>query len=488
MASAWQRPPMAVVEPKKMSRKGEEKEERRRKQIEDGGAEGGGCRVVAGCRRMVAGGDRRIVADMHRGHQWCCAMKCFNFSNDDEENIYRTASVVSLTSTSIDPDMKVQEFTSSQNVSDSSSVSSTKMVSLATLAERPNNLKEFTVAVLRSATKNFSRSLMLGEGGFGSVYKGVICTTEEPGKRVDIAVKQLSKRGTQGHKEWVTEVNVLGVVEHPNLVKLVGYCAEDDERGIQRLLVYEYMSNGSVLDHLSSRSKTTIPWATRLKIAQDTARGLAYLHEGLDFQIIFRDFKSSNILLDDHWNAKLSDFGLARLGPSDGLSHVSTAVVGTIGYAAPEYINTGRLTSKSDVWSYGIFLYELITGRRPFDKNRPKGEQKLLEWVRPHLTDLKKFKEVVDPRLEDDESCFKSIQKVAAVANRCLCRHPKARPTMSEVLKILDFILDKTAKDSPSEEDGSHVSKRERLKRMLVGGEFSLLDLEKWKSKGVSTH
>ncbi|CAM8961134.1 unnamed protein product [Rhodiola kirilowii] len=229
------------------------------------------------------------------------------------------------------------------------------------------------------------------------------------------------------------------------------------------------MSNGSVLDHLSSRSKTTIPWATRLKIAQDTARGLAYLHEGLDFQIIFRDFKSSNILLDDHWNAKLSDFGLARLGPSDGLSHVSTAVVGTIGYAAPEYINTGRLTSKSDVWSYGIFLYELITGRRPFDKNRPKGEQKLLEWVRPHLTDLKKFKEVVDPRLEDDESCFKSIQKVAAVANRCLCRHPKARPTMSEVLKILDFILDKTAKDSPSEEDGSHVSKRERLKRMLVG-------------------
>ncbi|KAI7735988.1 hypothetical protein M8C21_022400, partial [Ambrosia artemisiifolia] len=137
---------------------------------------------------------------------------------------------------------------------------------------------------------------------------------------------------SRGHKEWVTEVNVLGFVDHPNLVKLVGYSSDDDERGIQRLL------------------------------------------------IIFRDFKSSNILLDKNWNAKLSDFGLARLGPSDELSHVSTAVVGTVGYAAPEYIQTGRLTYKSDVWSFGIFLYELITGRRPFDRNKPKNEQKLLDW------------------------------------------------------------------------------------------------------------
>lgn len=153
----------------------------------------------------------------------------------------------------------------------------------------------------------------------------------------------------------MTEVNVLGVVEHPNLVKLLGYCADDDERGIQRLLVYEYMPNRSVDDHLSARTGTTIPWATRLRIAQDTARGLAYLHEEMDFQvpghyfsilgllgflvfspsdqfilifwqIIFRDFKSSNILLDEQWNAKLSDFGLARLGPTEGLTHVSTAV------------------------------------------------------------------------------------------------------------------------------------------------------------------
>lgn len=130
----------------------------------------------------------------------------------------------------------------------------------------------------------------------------------------------------QGHKEWINEVNCLGVVKHPNLVKLVGYCAEDDERGIQRLLVYELMHNKSLEDHLLARVPSSLPWLTRLKIARDAARGLAYLHEEMDFQLIFRDFKTANILLDRDFNAKLSDFGLARQGPAEGLGHVSTAV------------------------------------------------------------------------------------------------------------------------------------------------------------------
>ncbi|KAI6678865.1 hypothetical protein NL676_039661 [Syzygium grande] len=216
------------------------------------------------------------------------------------------------------------------------------------VSQKPSNLKAFTVSELKSVTKNFSRSVMIGEGGFGSVYRGTIKITEDPSKNLEVAVKQLGRKGTQGLKEWVAEVNALGVVEHPNLVKLVGYCAEDDEKGIQRLLVYE------------------------LRITQDTARGLTYLHEQMDFQIIFRDFKSSNILLDEQWNAKLSDFGLARLGPQEGLIPVSSVVVGTIGYAAPQYLQTGRITSKSDVGSYGVFLYELITGRRPRDRNLPR--------------------------------------------------------------------------------------------------------------------
>lgn len=327
----------------------------------------------------------------------------------------------------------------SRNVSDTSTDSIRKNSFFSMSQRSTSNLRVFTFQELKTATKGFSRSVRIGEGGFGCVYKGVIKSLEDSSVKVDIAVKQLGKRGLQGHKEWVTEVSVLGVVEHPNLVKLLGYCADDDERGIQRLLIYEYMPNGSVEDHLSSRSRTILPWAMRLRIARDAARGLTYLHEEMDFQIIFRDFKSSNILLDETWNAKLSDFGLARLGPSEGLTHVSTAIVGTLGYAAPEYIRTGRLTCKNDVWSYGVFLYELITGRRPIDKNRPKSEQRLIDWVRPYLSDLKKFELIVDPRLGKNYP-LKSIHKLSVVANRCLVRQPKSRPKMSDVLEMVNHI------------------------------------------------
>ncbi|BFG22418.1 hypothetical protein CerSpe_086920 [Prunus speciosa] len=428
-------------------------------------------------------------------------MKCFYFYNKEKNDEAKTTKSTSTRSTSAffsldrDPRKSGSE-SNSQNATEFSTASSAK--SFAALSQRQSNLREFTCSELKAATKNFSLSLMLGEGGFGGVYRGVIRTTEDPHKKIDVAVKQLSKRGFQGHKEWVTEVNVLGVVEHANLVKLLGYCAEDDERGIQRLLVYEYMPNRSVQDHLSSRFQIALPWGTRMKIAQDAARGLAYLHEGMEFQIIFRDFKSSNILLDEQWNAKLSDFGLARLGPSDGFSHVSTAVVGTVGYAAPEYIQTGHLTSKSDVWSYGVFLYELITGRRPVDRNRPKNEQKLLEWVRPHLSsDPKKFQLILDPRLEGKYS-LKAAQKLAAVASRCLVRQPRSRPKMSEVVEMLNRIMETTDMGSPelplkgvdSKDEFYRESKREVLRRMFVDpliGENGCLNWRTWRPKLVNT-
>jgi len=179
----------------------------------------------------------------------------------------------------------------------------------------------------------------------------------------------------------------------------------------------------------------------RLRVALDAAKGLTYLHEEMDFQIIFRDLKTSNILIDENWNAKLSDFGLARQGPDEGLSHVSTAVVGTLGYAAPEYIQTGRLTAKSDIWSFGVVLYELITGRRPIDKNRPKGQQKLLEWVKPYISDIRRFRIIVDPRLEGNYN-IKAAAKLASVANKCLVRLPKSRPKMSEVLEMVRVIVE----------------------------------------------
>ncbi|KAG4113585.1 hypothetical protein ERO13_D13G232700v2 [Gossypium hirsutum] len=268
----------------------------------------------------------------------------------------------------------------------------------------------------------------------------------------------------QGHKEWINEVNFLGVVNHPNLVRLIGYCAEDDERGIQRLLVYELMRNKSLEDRLLARTPLPLPplpWLTRLSIAQDAARGLAYLHEEMDFQLIFRDFKTSNILLDDDFNAKLSDFGLARQGPPEGFGHVSTAVVGTVGYTAPEYVQTGRLTAKSDVWSFGVVLYELVTGRRALERNLPRSEQKLLEWVRPYISDSKKFHLIVDPRLEG-QYCLKSARKLASLANKCLMKNPKPRPKMSEVVEMLGNIISETS--SQYESISQPIGKNEDVK------------------------
>ncbi|KAH7672751.1 Non-specific serine/threonine protein kinase protein [Dioscorea alata] len=304
---------------------------------------------------------------------------------------------------------------------------------------REDGLRAFGFAELKSATRGFSRSLIIGEGGFGCVYRGVVCVDDE--KTMDVAVKQLNRNGLQGYKEWITEVNFLGIVKHPNLVNLVGYCAEDDERGIQRLLVYELMPNRSLEDHLLGRISSKLSWLLRLKIALDAAHGLAFLHEEMDFQLIFRDFKTSNILLDEHFNAKLSDFGLARHGPAEGVGHISTSVVGTVGYAAPEYVQTGKLTAKSDVWSFGVVLYELITGRRSLDRNLPRSEQKLLDWVKPYATDPKKLHLVIDPRLEG-QYCPKSARKLVALANKCLMKQPKSRPRMSEVVVMLEHIIE----------------------------------------------
>ncbi|KAG8387845.1 hypothetical protein BUALT_Bualt02G0063500 [Buddleja alternifolia] len=349
-------------------------------------------------------------------------MKCFHFTNgerkpiddDDEEEqdgvvSRRVSWARSLSVASTNLDTRRSEFDSDSR---RDWVDSSGLFQDFLTQRRANDLRVFTFPELKSATRGFSRTLMIGEGGFGY----------------------------QGHKEWINEVNFLGVVKHPNLVKLVGYCADDGERGIQRLLVYELMRNKSLEDHLLTRSASPLPWIVRLKIAQDAARGLAYLHEEMEFQLIFRDFKTSNILLDDDFNAKLSDFGLARQGPAAGLGHVSTSVVGTVGYAAPEYVHTGRLTAKSDVWSFGVVLYELITGRRVLERNLPRGEQKLLEWVRPYVSDPKKFHLIVDPRLEG-QNCMKSAQKLAYLANKCLMKHPRSRPKMSEVIEMLGGII-----------------------------------------------
>ncbi|VFQ66713.1 unnamed protein product [Cuscuta campestris] len=298
-----------------------------------------------------------------------------------------------------------------------------------------SRLRKFTFNDLKLATRNFRPESLLGEGGFGCVFKGWIeengTAPVKPGTGLTVAVKTLNHDGLQGHKEWLAEVNFLGDLIHANLVKLVGYCIEDD----QRLLVYEFMPRGSLENHLFRRS-LPLPWSVRMKIALGAAKGLTFLHEEAQRPVIYRDFKTSNILLDADYNAKLSDFGLAKDGPEGDKTHVSTRVMGTYGYAAPEYVMTGHLTSKSDVYSFGVVLLEMITGRRSMDKNRPNGEHNLVEWARPHLCEKKRFYRLIDPRLEGHFS-IKGAQKAAQLAARCLSRDPKARPMMSEVVESL---------------------------------------------------
>ncbi|KAJ7560511.1 hypothetical protein O6H91_04G133100 [Diphasiastrum complanatum] len=191
---------------------------------------------------------------------------------------------------------------------------------------QPNNLRIFNLSELKAATRNFNVGNFLGEGGFGCVYKGWLRkNNSEEDVTVEVAVKLLNARGHQGHKEWLSEVKCLGLANHPNLVKLVGYCVEDDDRGLQMLLVYEFMPNRSLEAHLFGKGLPVLHWQSRLEIALGAAQGLAYLHEELEFQIIYRDFKTSNILLDKDFKPKLSDFGLARQGPDAGASHVTTA-------------------------------------------------------------------------------------------------------------------------------------------------------------------
>nr|CAD1818683.1 unnamed protein product [Ananas comosus var. bracteatus] len=302
--------------------------------------------------------------------------------------------------------------------------------------KRLRNLRAFEFKELRDATDGFSRMLKIGEGGFGSVYKGFIKPANGKGDSIVVAVKKLNPNGLQGHKEWFAELQFLGVVEHPNLVKLIGYCAVDSERVVQRLLVYEFMSNKTLGDHLFNKAYPSLPWNIRLQIALGAAEGLLYLHEGLDIQVIYRDFKASNVLLDEEFKPKLSDFGLAREGPSAGNTHVSTAVLGTYGYAAPDYVETGHLTVKSDVWSFGVVLYEILTGRRSFERNRPPNEQKLLEWVNQYPTDSKRFNRIIDARLEKKYS-LRAAREIAMLANCCLSKKARDRPKMREVVEGL---------------------------------------------------
>ncbi|KAB1209500.1 hypothetical protein CJ030_MR6G005215 [Morella rubra] len=300
---------------------------------------------------------------------------------------------------------------------------------LQVVAEK--GLQVFTFKQLHSATGGFSKSNVVGHGGFGLVYRGVL----NDGRKV--AIKLMEQAGQQGEEEFKVEVELLSRLHSPYLLALVGYCSDDNHK----LLVYEFMANGGLQEHLYPMSSTNsislkLDWETRLRIALEAAKGLEYMHEHVSPPVIHRDFKSSNILLDKAFHAKVSDFGLAKLGSEKAGGHVSTRVLGTQGYVAPEYALTGHLTTKSDVYSYGVVLLELLTGRVPVDMKRPPGEGVLASWALPRLTDRDRVVEIMDPALEGQYS-MKEVIQVAAIAAMCVQPEADYRPLMADVVQSL---------------------------------------------------
>ncbi|KAM1033834.1 hypothetical protein ACFX13_038071 [Malus domestica] len=320
-------------------------------------------------------------------------------------------------------------------------------------------LKEFTLADLKKCTRDFRPDTILGEGGFGRVFKGwvdpVTYAPSKVGVGLAVAVKKSSEDSYQGHQEWQAiglvymqaEVNFLGKCHHPNLVRLLGHCCEES----QFLLVYEYMPKGSLEGHLFRKGQEPLPWEIRLKIAIGAARGLVFLHTSE--KVIYRDFKASNILLDPAYNAKLSDFGLVKTGPMNGNSHVTTRIIGTQGYAAPEYVATGHLYVKSDVYGFGVVLLEMLTGLQAVDSNRPSCAYSLVDWARPSLHKKKLLKNIMDPGLGEEYS-LKGAFQAADLILKCLEPDPKSRPSMEEVLTVLEKINEIKKKPKSTKSNG----------------------------------
>ncbi|KAL7001455.1 Phytosulfokine receptor 1 [Sarracenia purpurea var. burkii] len=300
---------------------------------------------------------------------------------------------------------------------------------LVVLFRNKDNYKELSLDDLLKSTNNFDQENIIGCGGFGLVYRAML----PDGRKV--AIKRLCGEYGQMEREFQAEVEALSRAQHPNLVLLQGYCNYKNDR----LLIYSYMENGS-LDywlHEKPDGPASLDWDTRLRIAQGAARGLAYLHQSCEPRILHRDIKSSNILLDKNFEAHLADFGLARLIlPYD--THVTTDLVGTLGYIPPEYGQASVATYKGDVYSFGVVLLELLTGKRPMDMCKPKGSRDLISWVL-QMRREKRETEVFDPFIYDKQNT-KEMLLVLEIACRCSCQCPKLRPSTQQLVSWLDNI------------------------------------------------
>lgn len=316
-----------------------------------------------------------------------------------------------------------------------------------------------SIQVLRNVTNNFSEENVLGRGGFGTVYKGEL----HDGTKIAVKRMESGVMGSKGLTEFKSEIAVLTKVRHRNLVSLLGYCLDGNER----LLVYEYMPQGTLSRHIfdwKEEGLKPLEWKKRLSIALDVARGVEYLHSLAHQSFIHRDLKPTNILLGDDMKAKVADFGLVRLAPDGKGCSVETRLAGTFGYLAPEYAVTGRVTTKVDVFSFGVILMELITGRKALDETQPEESVHLVTWFRRMQLnkDEKTFhKSIIDPALNvdsDDEETLASIGTVAELAGHCCAREPHQRPDMGHAVNVLASLAELWKPADPDSEDSYGIN------------------------------
>ncbi|KAF6143977.1 hypothetical protein GIB67_017585 [Kingdonia uniflora] len=319
----------------------------------------------------------------------------------------------------------------------------------------------YTLRELEASTNGFSDDNVIGEGGYGIVYRGLL------DDKSTVAVKNLLNNRGQAEREFKVEVEAIGRVRHKNLVRLLGYGAE----GAHRMLVYEYVDNGNLEQWLHGEVGPYSPltWEIRMNIILGTAKGLTYLHEGLEPKVVHRDVKSSNILLDKQWNPKVSDFGLAKLLGSES-SYVTTRVMGTFGYVSPEYASTGMLNERSDVYSFGILIMEIISGRNPVDYSRPPGEVNLVEWLKTMVAN-RNSEGVVDPKIPEKPSS-RALKRALLVALKCVDPDSQKRPKMGHVIHMLEADDFPFRDDRRTGRDTGHIN-RDGPRQVTESGDSS---------------